>query len=229
MAELVLWIGYLQWHFRTHGKAAPSEPVLRDFNNIRLGDSVLEWEDRQPLLDERGEPATRWDGMTNMRHPVTGEQVPDPNARVQVYDYVKPKATKWPEADFIVGNPPFIGLRNIRTAYADGYLGALRRAYPNVAENADYVMYWWEKAALAARAFDAKSKKGTRRFGFITTNSIKQSFNRAITSRHLGHAKKTAFPFVRYSRPSLDRRFRRRCSQDCYVSWCSRSARGAIA
>lgn len=51
-------------------------------------------------------------------------------------------------------------------------------------------MYWWEKAALAARAFDTKTKKGTKRFGLITTNSIKQSFNRTITSRHLGDTEK---------------------------------------
>ena len=190
VAELVLWIGYLQWHFRTHGQTAPSEPVLRDFKNIWNADAVLEWKDRHPRLDEDGTPVTRWDGVTTMRHPVTGEEVPDPQARVQVYDYVKPEATKWPEADFIVGNPPFIGLRNIRKAYADGYLEALRNAYKNVPDNSDYVMYWWEKAALATRAFDGKAKKGTRRFGLITTNSIKQSFNRAISSKHLGDTKK---------------------------------------
>ena len=189
VAELVLWIGYLQWHFRTYGNAVPSEPVLRDFKNIRNGDALLEWADRTPRMDTDGKPVTRWDGVTTIRHPVTGEEVPDPAARVQVYDYTKPRATKWPEAEFIVGNPPFIGLRNIRKAYADGYLEALRSAYPNVAENTDYVMYWWEKAALAARAFDRKKGKGTRRFGLITTNSIKQSFNRAITLRHLGDSK----------------------------------------
>ncbi|NNU85496.1 class I SAM-dependent DNA methyltransferase, partial [Geobacillus sp. BMUD] len=48
VAELVLWIGYLQWHYRTHGTAAPSEPVLRDFKNIRNADAVLEWSDRTP-------------------------------------------------------------------------------------------------------------------------------------------------------------------------------------
>ncbi|WP_417255070.1 class I SAM-dependent DNA methyltransferase [Celeribacter sp.] len=192
VAELVLWIGYLQWHFRTHGTASPSEPVLRDFKNIKNADAVLDWEDRTPRMDENGNPVTRWDGVTTMRHPITGEEVPDPDARIQVYDYTKPKATKWPEATFIVGNPPFIGLRNIRKAYSDGYLEALRSAYPKVPDNADYVMYWWDKAALAVRAYDAKKGKGTRRFGLITTNSIKQSFNRAVTARHMGDAK---FPF----------------------------------
>lgn len=189
VAELVLWIGYLQWHFRTYGHAAPSEPVLRDFKNIKNADAVLEWTDRTPRMDENRAPMTRWDGVTTMRHLITREEIPDPQERVQVYDYVEPRATVWPQADFIVGNPPFIGLRNIRKAYADGYLEALRGAYPNVPENADYVMYWWEKAALTARAFDPKKGIGARRFGFITTNSIKQSFNRAVTARHLADAK----------------------------------------
>jgi SAM-dependent methyltransferase len=189
VAELVLWIGYLQWHYRTHGTAAPSEPVLRDFKNIRNADAVLEWSGRTPRLDADENPVTRWDGVTTIRHPVTGEEVPDPAARVQVFDYAKPKPTQWPRAEFIVGNPPFIGLRNIRKAYADGYLEALRAAYPKVPENADYVMYWWEKAALSARGFDRTKNKGTRRFGLITTNSIKQSFNRAVTSLHMGDTK----------------------------------------
>lgn len=189
VAELVLWIGYLQWHFRTFGKATPSQPVLRDFQNIKQCDAVLTWKKREPQIDEEGNPVTRWDGITTTIHNVTGEEVPDPEARIQVYTYSDPKPMKWPEVEFIVGNPPFIGLRNIRKAYADGYLEALRIAYPDVPENADYVMYWWEKAALSAKKFNTNNDKGTRRFGLITTNSISQSFNRAVTQSHLSHPK----------------------------------------
>ena len=66
VAELVLWIGFLQWHFRTHGKAAPSEPVLQDFKNIEHRDAILDWSDRTPRLDEAGQPVTRWDGVTTI-------------------------------------------------------------------------------------------------------------------------------------------------------------------
>ena len=41
IAELVLWIGYLQWHFRTRGQVLPPQPVLRDFGNIECRDAVL--------------------------------------------------------------------------------------------------------------------------------------------------------------------------------------------
>ena len=41
IAELVLWIGYLQWHFRTHGRdELPAEPVLHDYKNIECRDAV---------------------------------------------------------------------------------------------------------------------------------------------------------------------------------------------
>ncbi len=190
VAELVLWIGYLQWHYRTHGTAAPSEPVLRDFKNIRNADAVLEWSDRTPRIDEGGNPVTRWDGVTTMRHPVTGEEVPDPAARVQVFDYAKPKPTQWPRAEFIVGNPPFIGASRLRDNLGDGYVEALWKAYPKMPQSADLVMFWWEKAALAARAYNAKTGKGTRRFGLITTNSLRQTFNRRVLEPHLNDPKK---------------------------------------
>jgi len=190
VAELVLWIGYLQWHYRTHGQAAPSEPVLRDFKNIRNGDAVLEWSGRTPRMNEDGAPVTRWDGVTTIRHNVTGEEVPDPSARIAVYDYAKPKATKWPEAEFIVGNPPFIGASRLRDSLGDGYVEALWSAYPKMPQSADLVMFWWEKAASAARGWNAKTGKGTRRFGLITTNSLRQTFNRRVLEPHLSDPKK---------------------------------------
>ena len=190
VAELVLWIGYLQWHFRTHGTAAPSEPVLRDFKNIQNADAVLTWADRTPRLEADGTPVTRWDGVSTMRHPVTGEEVPDPAFRIQVYDYAQPKATTWPEATFIVGNPPFIGNKRMREALGDGYVEALWKAYPKMPQSADLVMFWWEKAALAARGYDAKKGTGLRRFGLITTNSITMTFNTRVSQPHLDDPKR---------------------------------------
>lgn len=193
VAELVLWIGYLQWHFRTHGKASPAEPVLRDFKNIENRDAVLTWASTRSRVDDAGAPITRWDGESTITHPVTGEAVPDPSARVAVLDYLKPAPAKWPEADFIVGNPPFIGASRMREALGDGYAEALWAAYPKMPQSADFVMFWWEKAALAARGYkpasDKKPAKGTRRFGFITTNSLRQTFNRRVLEPHLGDPK----------------------------------------
>ena len=153
IAELVLWIGYLHWRLRTAGDVRPDlpEPILRNLHKIECRDAVLAWDAVEPLLDADGRPVTRWDGRTTKLHPVTGEQVPDETARVPAYRYVNPRPAEWPEADFVVGNPPFIGTSAMREALGDGYVEAIRRVYPDVPESADYVMYWWDKAAELVR------------------------------------------------------------------------------
>ena len=81
IAELVLWIGYLQWHFRTFGTRMPAEPIIKPFHNIECRDAVLEYDRKEPVLDAECKPVTRWDGQTLKKHPVTGEDVPDEAAR----------------------------------------------------------------------------------------------------------------------------------------------------
>ncbi len=179
IAEAVLWIGYLQWHFRTRSNAAPPQPVLRDFKNIACRDAVLTWDRMEYELDAKGIPVTRWDGRTFKPHPVTGKQVPDEAAQIPKERYINARRAAWPDADFITGNPPFIGAGPMRLTLGDGYVEALRRAWPEVPESADFVMFWWEHAARAVRSGK------TRRFGFITTNSLRQTFNRRIVEAHL--------------------------------------------
>jgi hypothetical protein len=179
ITDLVLWIGYLQWHFRTRGEANPPEPVIRKFHNIECRDAVLSYEAEEVVTDESGRPVTRWDGRTHKKHPVTGEEVPDETARVPVLKYENPSKAEWPEADFIVGNPPFIGARRIRLVLGDEYVETLRGAYPEVPETCDYVMYWWHKAAVQV------AKKVAKRFGFITTNSIVQQYSSGLIEKHL--------------------------------------------
>lgn len=176
IAELVLWIGYLQWHFRTFGARMPAEPVIKAFHNIECRDAVLDYDRAEPVLDGGGNPATRWDGRTVKPHPVTGEPVPDESARTPVLRYVNPRKAEWPKADFVVGNPPFIGNKRMRLALGDGYSETLRRTWPEVPETVDFVMYWWHRSAQLA------VDGGVRRFGLITTNSITQSFNRRVVA-----------------------------------------------
>lgn len=175
IAQLVLWIGYLQWHFRVAGKDnMPSEPILRDIRTIETRDALIRWDARNVQVDEVGAPLTVWDGSTMKAHPVSGQLVPDPAARIPVYSYVGARAAEWPQATFIVGNPPFIGNKRMRERLGDGYTEAVRRAYEHVPDHVDFVMYWWAKAARATA--DGR----LRRFGLITTNSITQPFNRAV-------------------------------------------------
>jgi hypothetical protein len=187
IAELVLWIGYLQWHFRTNGSGLPPQPILKDFHNIECRDAVLAWDDVEIVLDEHGRPVSRWDGVTTTTHPVTGEPVPDENARVPLERYRNPRQAAWPRADYIVGNPPFIGDKRMRLALGDGYVGTLRQTWKDVPESVEFVMYWWHHAARLVATGEA------RRFGFITTNSLKQAFNRRIVQGALDHGLSLAF------------------------------------
>ncbi len=109
LAELVLWIGYLQWHFRTRGHASVAEPVMHDYGNIECRDAVLAYDRVETCAGCERQAVTRWDGVTFKQHPVTGEDVPDETAQVPQWRYVNPRKAEWPAADFIVGNPPFIG------------------------------------------------------------------------------------------------------------------------
>lgn len=151
IAELVLWIGYLQQHFRTRG-GIPEPPVLKAFDNIRRMNAILTW-DGAPL------PA-----MQNGRetHP-------------------NPRRPDWPAAEFIVGNPPFIGGKDLRGRLPAGQAEALWAAHRHMNPSADFVMYWWDRAA------ENLTRKGSvlRRFGFVTTNSITQAFSRRVMQKRL--------------------------------------------
>ena len=174
IADVVLRIGYLQWHLRTYGPSELREPLLDEYQNIRQQDAALRHDPPQPRLDAQGQPVTRWDGTTRL-HPATGQPVPDETARTPVLDYPNPRPAEWPQADFIVGNPPFVGPARMRDALGDGYTEALRKAYKGkVPDSADLVMYWWYNAAAAVQ------RGASERFGFITTNSLKQTFNRRV-------------------------------------------------
>jgi hypothetical protein len=153
IAELVLWIGYLQQHYRNRSEH-PAEPILKAFGNIQQKDAVLTWDGYPELQFEMK------DGVA-----------------VQVY----PNARRpdWPAAEFIVGNPPFIGNKRMNDQLSEPYARSLRTVWKDVPESADFVMYWW------ARAADLASKKAVRRFGLVTTNSITMAFNRAVIEERL--------------------------------------------
>jgi hypothetical protein len=172
IAELTLWIGYHQFWKEHHGGVQPPEPVLRDTGTLELRDAVLAW-DEIVHVPEKDRP----DPTPRLPHPVTGKLVPDPDAKLPYLEHRGARAAEWPQADFIVGNPPYLGISRQREAFGDGYVEALRRTYPEVPESADYVMYWWYHAAEEVAA------GRTLRSGLITTNTITQAQNRVLIER----------------------------------------------
>ena len=199
ISELVLWIGYLQWHFRTRGKATRVEPpILKDYGNIECRDAILDWDKEELVCDEKGKPVTRWDGETMKTHPTTGKQVPDETAQIETYRYINPRPTEWPKTDFIIGNPPFLGGKDVRKVLGEGYASALWRVHKDLPNSIDFVMYWWNKAAVAVAAGNA------RRFGLITTKSLPQTFNRRVVEKHLSAKKPISLTFAIPNHPWVD-------------------------
>ena len=176
----------------------PPEPVLKDFHNIEHRDAVLAYDGAEPATDNAGRPMMRWDGRGMKPHPVTGKDVPDDSQQIAVWKYAKPRKAKWPAADFIVGNPPFIGAATMRNALGDGYVEALRATWKDVPESADFVMYWWQHDAEAARLGEV------RRFGFITTNSLRQTFNRRVIEAQMAAKPPLSLAFAIPDHPWVD-------------------------
>jgi hypothetical protein len=96
-------------------------------------------------------------------------------------DIVNPMVPDWPDADFIVGNPPFIGGKDIRRNLGGDYAEALWKANPRVPKSADFVMQWWDHAAHLL----TNDNSPLVRFGFVTTNSITQTFSRRVIENYL--------------------------------------------
>jgi methylase of polypeptide subunit release factors len=133
-----------------------------------------------------------------MRHPVTGEDVPDPSDQVPIYRYINPRPAVWQEADYIVSNPPFIGNKRMRDRLGDGYVDALRATHGDISDTVDFVMYWWNQSAKLVIANKLKS------FGLITTNSITQTFNRKVLQEYLSGTNPISLTFAIPDHPWID-------------------------
>jgi type II restriction/modification system DNA methylase subunit YeeA len=125
-------------------------------------------EDREPILEK----------LTNIEH---GDAI------LRYDDEGKPYEPEWPKADFIVGNPPFLGDKKMkRELNAPGhphYVEDLRFLYDGrVPGGADLVCYWYEKAQ---RYIDERRVK---RVGLLATNSIRQGANRSVLDRVVASA-----------------------------------------
>ncbi|MGR0185420.1 class I SAM-dependent DNA methyltransferase [Azospirillum aestuarii] len=91
---------------------------------------------------------------------------------------VQGEEAAWPEADAIVGNPPFLGGKILRSGLGDAYVNQLFTTYHGkVPAEADLVCYWFFKA------WEAISDKRSTRAGLVTTNSIRGGTNRRILDR----------------------------------------------
>ncbi len=89
-----------------------------------------------------------------------------------------PVEAEWPEADFIIGDPPFLGGKRLRTELGDEYVDALFALYAGrIPQECDLVTYWFEKARALVEAGRAK------RVGLLATQSIRAGANLRVMQR----------------------------------------------
>ena len=85
---------------------------------------------------------------------------------------------EWPTADVIVGNPPFLGDKVMRSELGDDYVETLRKTYEGrVPGGADLVTYWFEKARAQIAAGKLQAA------GLVATQSIRAGANRKVLER----------------------------------------------
>lgn len=85
---------------------------------------------------------------------------------------------EWPEADVIIGNPPFLGGKRLRKELGDGYVDALFKVWDKrVRRESDLCCYWFEKARGQIEAGKLK------RAGLLATQAIRGGANRDVLKR----------------------------------------------
>jgi type II restriction/modification system DNA methylase subunit YeeA len=136
--------------------------------------------------------ATVWIGYLQWFHEngfgFSSEPILEPLENIKHMDAIlaydeqgRPVEPEWPEAEVIIGNPPFLGDRKMRRELGDTYVDVLRDFYGGRLPGAsDLVCYWFEKA----RAMIENGK--AKRAGLLATNSIRGGANRAVLERIKG-------------------------------------------
>lgn len=99
------------------------------------------------------------------------------DAILDLSDPARPRPATWPQADFIIGNPPFLGSKLFRqNGLPNDYVAAMYAAY-DLPKTSDLCCYWFE---LARRAIQARP---TTRAGLLATQGIRGGDNRTVLER----------------------------------------------
>ena len=134
LAQVVIWIGYLQW-LHDRGIDPPNSPILDKLQNIEQRDAILDLSDKN-----------------------------------------NPALAKWPEADFIIGNPPFLGGSQIWEGLGTEYRDKLWTAF-DLPGTSDLCCYWFELARRSIMGLPSI------RAGLLATQGIRGAANREVLDR----------------------------------------------
>jgi len=127
-----------------------AEPVVKKFHNIECRDAVLACDGTErswtttagrSRAGTAGPPDPPGDGGAGARRNRTG-------ASAALTSTPPGQVAK---ADFVVATRRFSELPPCVAPLGDGYVEALRKAWQDVPDSADYVMFWWQQAADLTR------------------------------------------------------------------------------
>ena len=100
------------------------------------------------------------------------------DAILDLTDPDNPAEPEWPAAEFIVGNPPFLGHVPFRKSLGDNYVEAVYQVYGDrIPNSSDLCCYWLEKARAHIEA------GATKRAGLLATQAVRFQSNRAVLTR----------------------------------------------
>ena len=103
------------------------------------------------------------------------------DAILDLGDPEKPVEPDWPEVEFIVGNPPFLGGKKLKTELGDSYVKTLFSVWKDrVRKESDLCCYWFEKARKQIELGKCK------RAGLLATQGIRGGANRVSLKRIKG-------------------------------------------
>src|SRR5205085_4468066 len=100
------------------------------------------------------------------------------DAVLDLSDPGNPREPEWPAADFIVGNPPFLGNKRMRSELGEKYCEALWKLYGDrIPAMSDLCCYWFEKARAVIEAGKCSAA------GLLATTGIRQVGARPVLER----------------------------------------------
>ncbi len=157
LAQVSVQIGYLQWR-RDNGFDNDRTPVLQNLEGFENKDALLNETFRKKPKDLKAARAEEH-GMQDELFKVYTERA-------------------WPECDVIVGNPPFLGTKKLRSELGDSYVKELFTIFGNRIPNfSDLCCYWFEKARQQIE--DGKCNRA----GLLATQGIRGGLNREVLNR----------------------------------------------
>jgi type II restriction/modification system DNA methylase subunit YeeA len=172
LARTTIWIGDIQWRIRNGIHARP-KPILRKLDSIECRDALIT---RAPAEEPNTQSSSL--GLTRESTSSGGKAKKDVDGRDKPgHDEAEVKyvEAEWPTAEFIVGNPPFLGSKEFLEKLGEDYSCHLRDVYVGeVSARADLVAYWFYKAARQLHENQVMS------FGFVATNKIRRGANQEL-------------------------------------------------